>query len=101
MCVHDCIAGIGSVLNVMFSPSFSTIMWDPPHTAGVLSSLTYHLTVTNMNTGVVIINTTTTDTSYPLSSVQLCTYYNASVTAFSHDRSSEAETVSKRIPGGK
>ena len=97
-----CIAGIGSVLNLKFSqPSFSTIMWDPPPTAGVLSGLTYHLTVTNMNTGVVIINTTTTDTSYPLSSVQLCTYYNASVTAFSQDHSSDAETVIKRIPGGK
>ena len=76
-------------------------MWDPPSTAGILSDLTYHLTVTNMNTGVVIINTTTTDTSYPLSSVQLCTYYNASVTAFSNDQSSDAETVSKRVPGGK
>ena len=96
-----CIAGIGSVLNLKFSSTFSTIMWDPPSTAGVLSGLTYHLTVTNMNTGVVIINTTTTDTSYPLSSVQLCTYYNASVTAFSQDHSSDAETVIKRIPGGK
>ena len=97
-----CIAGIASVLNLKFSqPSFSTIMWDPPPTAGVLSGLTYHLTVTNMNTGVVIIDTTTTDTGYPLSSVQLCTYYNASVTAFSQDQSSDAETVIERIPGGK
>ena len=96
-----CIAGISSVLNLKFSPpSFSTIMWDPPPTVGVLSNLTYHLTVTNMNTGVVIINNTTTDTSYPLSSVQLRTY-NASVTAFSHDQCSDAETISKRIPGGK
>ena len=66
--------GIGPVLNLRFSPTFSTIMWDPPSTAGVLSGLTYHLTVTNMNTGVVIINTSTTDNSYPLSSLLFCTF---------------------------
>ena len=76
-------------------------MWDPPQTVGVLSDLTYHLTVTNMNTGVVIINTTTTSTSYLLGSVQPCTFYRASVTALSQDQSSDAETVIKRIPGGK
>ena len=53
-------------------------MWDPPHTASVLSNLIYHLTVTNMNTGVVIINTTTTDTSYPLGPLEFCVNYTAS-----------------------
>ena len=62
--------GIGPVLNLRFSPSFSTIMWDPPSIAGVLSGLTYHLTVTNMNTGVVIINTTTTATNYSITDSQ-------------------------------
>ena len=38
-------------------------MWAHPPAIG---DLTYHLTVTNMNTGVVIINTTTTDNSYTL-----------------------------------
>ena len=76
-------------------------MWDPPLTVGVLSNLSYHLTVTNMNTGVVIINTTTTETSYSLGLVQFCTLYRANVTAFSQDQSSDVETVIKRIPGSK
>ena len=92
--------GIGLVLNLRFSPSFSTIMWDPPPTAGVLSGLTYHLTVTNMNTGVVIINTTTTDTSYVLGSVQLCTTYTASVRAFSQHYTSDSAVTVDRTPGG-
>ena len=93
--------GIGHVLNLRFCPSFSTIMWDPPPTVGVLSNLTYHLTVTNMNTGVVIINTTTTDTSYPLGSVQFCTLFKVSVTAFSHDQSGENAFFMERTPGSE
>ena len=93
--------GIGPVLNLRFSPSFSTIMWDPPSTAGVLSDLTYHLTVTNMNTGVVIINTTTTDTSYPLGSIQFCTTYTASVISTSQDYTSDSVAITDRVPGGK
>ena len=95
-----CIAGIGSVLNLKFSSTFSTIMWDPPSTAGVLSGLTYHLTVTNMNTGVVIINTTTTDTSYPLGSAQLCTTYTASVISTSQHYTSDSVVIIERTPGG-
>ena len=76
-------AGVGRVLNLRFDAKFSTIMWDSSPTAGVLSGLSYQLTVTNINTGVVIINTTTTDTSYSLGLVQFCTSYKASVTAFS------------------
>ena len=93
--------GIGPVLNLRFSSTFSTIMWDPPSTAGVLSGLTYHLTVTNMNTGVVIINTTTTETSYPLSSVQLCTYYNASVIAFSLEQKGDTMSIMEETPGSE
>ena len=92
--------GIGPVHNLRFSPSLSTVIWDPPSTAGVLSGLTYHLTVTNMNTGVVIINTTTTDTSYVLGSVQLCTTYTASVRAFSQHYTSDSAVTVDRIPGG-
>ena len=76
-------------------------MWDPPQTAGVLSKLTYHLTVINMNTGVVIINTTTTDTSYPLSSAQHCTFYNASVTALSLEQKGDTMGVMEGTPGGE
>ena len=94
--------GIGPVLNLRFSPTFSTIMWDPPSTAGVLSGLTYHLIVTNMNTGVVTINTTTTDNSYPLSSVlQFCTFYNASVTAFSLEQKGATMGIIKKTPGSE
>ena len=92
--------GIGPVLNLRFSPTFSTIMWDPPSTAGVLSDLTYHLTVTNMNTGVVIINTNTTDTSYLLGLVQFCTFYTASVTALSLEQKGDTMSIMERIPEG-
>ena len=93
--------GIGHVLNLRFSPSFSTIMWDPPSIAGVLSGLTYHLTVTNMNTGVVIINTTTTDTSYSLGSIQYCTFYNASVTPMLQGCTGDSEVIIDRAPESK
>ena len=75
-------------------------MWDPPSTAGVLSGLTYHLTVTNMNTGVVIINITTTDTSYHVSLSLYCTNYTASVTAYTPEYKS-VSTIVERTPGGE
>ena len=75
-------------------------MWDPPPTAGVLSNLTYHLTVTNMNTGVVIINTTTTDTSYPLGPLEFCVYYTANVTVL-HTSATVPEHKTARTPGSK
>ena len=94
--------GIGRVLNLRFNPTFSTIIWDPPSTAGVLSGLTYHLTVTNMNTGVVIINiTTTTDTSYVLGSIQYCTFYNASVTPMLQGCTGDSEVIIDRTPESK
>ena len=99
--VPDHCIGIGPVLNLRFSPTFSTIMWDPPSTVGVLSDLTYHLIVTNMNTSVVIINTTTTDTSYLLSSVQFCTFYNASVIAFSLEQKGDTMSIMEETPGGE
>ena len=95
------IAGIGHVLNLRFSPSFSSIMWDPPSTVGVLSNLTYHLTVTNMNTGVVIINTNTTETSSPIELVQHCTLYNASVTAFSLEHKGDTVDIRDKTPGSE
>ena len=93
--------GISPVLNLRFSPSFSTIMWDPPPTIGVLSNLSYHLTVTNMNTGVVIIDTNTTDTSYTIPSVQYCIKYRAGVTPFAQDQRGETKILVERIPGGE
>ena len=77
-------------------------MWDPPPTAGVLSNLTYHLIVTNMNTGVVIINTTTTETSYTVGTmINLCTRYTASVTALSHSQKGDTENIIEETPGSE
>ena len=64
-----------------------------------MSGLTYHLTVTNMNTGVMIINTTTTSTSHPIG-LQNCSSYNASVAAFLQDHRGDAEVTMVRTPGG-
>ena len=75
-------------------------MWDPPPTAGVLSNLTYHLTVTNMNTGVVIINTTTSETSYTVGVLKKCAFYTASIAAASLHQSGDAVFIKQRIPGG-
>ena len=78
-------------------------MWEPPSTVGVFSNLTYHLTVTNMNTGVVIINTTTTDTSYPIDDVKHCTLYKANVTAITHKENFRGDIaiIKQRSPGGE
>ena len=56
-----------------------------------------------MNTGVVIITTTTTDTSYTVGSLQLCTSYNANVTAASSSLKCVGSTVTivDRTPGGE
>ena len=76
-------------------------MWDPPPTIGVLiSGLTYHLIVTNMNTGVVIINTTTTDTSYLLGPLEFCVNYTGNVTVLNTSATVPALTMA-RTPGGK
>ena len=57
-----------------------SISWDPPHTAGVLGNLFYQLVVINNNTGQVIVNTTTTLTSYGLP-FEICQVYVGEVTA--------------------
>ena len=76
-------------------------MWDPPQTAGVLSNLTYHLIVTNMNTGVVIINTNTTDNSYPIGSTQFCLEYRVWVIAFSSQYHGGSTFIEERTPGSE
>ena len=98
----DCVLiGIGHVLNPRFDTAFTTVMWDPPQTAGVLSNLSYHLIVTNMNTGVVIINTTTTDTSYSLGSTQFCLDYRVYVVAFSSQYRGGSTIIEERTPGSE
>ena len=93
--------GIGRVLNLRFNPLSNAIIWDPPPTVGELSDLTYYLTVTNMNTGVVDINTNTTDNSYTFDFAQSCTLYKFSVTAFSQDQSGKTENTVEKIPGSE
>ena len=53
-----------------------------------------------MNAGVVIINTTTTDTSYVFGSLQPCTLYTASITPISQVYTG-GDMVKVRAPGGK
>ena len=78
------------------------ILWDPPPTAGLLGNLTYHLTVINMNTGVVIINTTTTSTSYTVgSSVPLCAVYGANVTALLGEHKIDEVAHMQKTEGSK
>ena len=76
-------------------------MWDPPPTAGVLSSLSYQLTVINMITSQVIVNTTTTDTSYTLPQLTPCQEYMANVTASSSEYQGESVVIVQRSPGGE
>ena len=100
--IIDCVLlGIGHVLDLRFNTAFTTVMWDPPQTAGVLSNLTYHLTVTNMNTGVVIVNTTTTETSYTVGSTQFCLEYRVCVVAFSSQYRGGNTFIKERTPGSE
>ena len=87
------------VTNVRFNPSFNTLQWDPPVTAGVLSDLSYIVTVVNNNTGDVIISDTTTNTQYPLpvDDLQFCQFYKANVTVIS----GLYAVVIERTPGGE
>ena len=53
-----------------------------------------------MNTGVVIINTTTTDTSHPID-LKKCVNYTASVAAVSQDYKGDAVIANRTSGGGK
>ena len=57
-----------------------SISWDPPQTAGVLGNLFYQLVVINKNTGQVIVNATSTLTSYYFP-FEPCQEYVGKVTA--------------------
>ena len=93
--------GIGPVVNVRFTPSFSAVLWDPPATAGVLD-LSYIVIVMNNNTGQVIVSATTNNTIYPLPGAPTpCQYYTANVTAFSSEYYSESVVIGQRTTGGK
>ena len=93
--------GVGQVLNLRFSPLLDTIMWDSPPTTGVLSILSYQLTVINMITSQVIVSTTTTDTNYTLPQLTPCQEYMANVTASSSEHQGETVVTVQRAPGGE
>lgn len=78
-------------------------MWDPPLTDGILGSLFYQLTVLNVNASRVVVNTTTTNTSYPLPTdlIQPCKQYLANVTAFSAEYQGDAAVSIQISPGGE
>ena len=83
-----------------FTDSFSSVLWDPPATAGVLSGLSYIVIVMNNNTGQVTVSDTTNNTNYPLPVLELCQYYTANVTAFSSQHHSDSVITGQRTPGG-
>ena len=96
------LSDIGPVLNLNFTPSFSSILWDPPATAGVLNLLfSYNVIVMNMNTSEVIVSDTTTNTIYPLPQLKSCQYYTANVTVFYKDHFGDSVVTGQRTPGGK
>ena len=100
---HSCdhCTGIGPVLNLRFSPTFTKILWDPPWTAGVLSNLTYNVTVMNNVSSELILNKTTDNTYCPLPALQPCQYYTANVTAFSSEYHGDSVAKKQRTPGGE
>ena len=92
------LSNIGPVLNLQFESSFSSILWDPPATAGVLNLLlSYNVIVTNMNTSEVIVNDTTTNTNYPLPQLKSCQYYTANVTVFYKDHFGDSVVTGQRL----
>ena len=96
--LHLVSTGIGRVLNLRFNPSFSQVLWDPPSTAGVLSNLYYQVSVKN---SVLLINDTTTNTYYPITSmVQRCHEYTANVIAFSSHYHGDSVVYKKKPQGG-
>ena len=94
--------GIGPVLNLEFEPALSTVLWDPPATAGVLNLLfSYNVIVMNNNTGQVIVSATTNNTNYPLPVLQNCQYYTANVTVFYKEHFGDSVVTGQRVPGGE
>ena len=89
--------GVGNVRNVNFNDVEGFISWDPPETAGVVGNLFYQLVVINKNTGQVIVNTTTTLTSYGLP-FEPCQVYVGKVTAHVGNMAGETVVQEYRTP---
>ena len=76
------------------------ISWDPPETGGVLGNMSYHLVVINSNTGQVIVNTTTTLTTYYFP-FEFCQFYVGQVTAHVGNIAGETVAQQHRTIGGE
>ena len=98
--IHHFCSGIGSIRNLNFNDVEGFISWDPPHTAGVLGNMSYHLVVINNSTGQVIVNTTTTLATYYFP-FELCQIYVGKVTAHVGDIAGETEVQQHRTIGGE
>ena len=84
-----------------FTLSLSAVLWDPPATAGVLSGLSYNVTVMNNNTGQMIVDKKTNETYIPLPLLQYCQSYTANVTAFTSQQQGDSVVTGQRVPGGE
>ena len=91
--------GIGQVRNVRFTSSLSDVQWDPPWTA--LSGLMYEVTTMNVNTGQIVVNETTNNTSCPLPPLELCQNYIVNVTAFSSQQQGDSVVTGLSLPGSE
>ena len=91
--------GIGQVRNVRFTSSLSDVQWDPPLTA--LSGLMYKVTTMDVNTGQIVVNETTNNTSCPLPPLQLCQHYIVNVTAFSSHQEGDSVVTGLRPEGSE
>ena len=91
--------GIGQVRNVRFTSSLSDIQWDPPLTG--LSGLMYKVTAMDINTGQIVVNKTTSNTSCPLPPLISCQYYTVNVTAFSSQQQGDSVVTDLRPPGSE
>ena len=98
-CYHTVSTGIGQVRNVRFTSSLSDVQWDPPLTA--LSGLMYEVTTMDMNTGQIVVNETTSNTSSPLPPLQFCQNYIVNVTAFSSQQQGDSVATDLRPQGSE
>ena len=60
----------------------------------------YRVILTNINTGQLIVNETTSTTTLSLPTLQLCQYYTANVTAFTAELHSDTVVTELRVPRG-
>ena len=98
-CYQTASTGIGQVRNLRFTDSFSDILWDPPFAAH--SGLLYKVTMMNTNTGQIIVNEITNNTSSPLPPLELCKNYIVNVTAFSSQQQGDSVVTGLSLPGSE